>query len=97
MFEIYNLTDAQNSDYDPTPTPGLLTIRKDQERDCSNITILDDTIVEEDEEFGVAIATTMTTFTAGVNIVRNQSTVVIEDDDGKKDPFLLYWTAPYVS
>ena len=72
-----------SADYNPTPTPGSLTIRKSL---CSNITLADDTLVEENEEFGVVIVTNTSTFTAGVNIVQNSTYIVIEDDDIKKDP-----------
>ena len=75
-----------NADYNPTPTPDSLTIRRDQETDCSNITIADDTLVEEDKEFGVVIVANASTFTPGVNIVQNSTFIVIKDDDGKKDP-----------
>ena len=62
-----------NADYNPTPTPDSLTIRRDQETDCSNITIADDTLVEEDKGFGVVIVANASTFTAGVNIVQNST------------------------
>ena len=60
----------------------MLTISKGQDRDCTNITILDDILVETVEEFNVTLSEIGNTFGAGVNITQGVATVEIEDDDG---------------
>ena len=70
------------ADYDPNPTKDVLTLMRGQERDCTNITIIDDVMVEEDVEFNVSISLQSQDFGAGVNITLDIATVVIEDDDG---------------
>ena len=70
------------ADYDPNPTKDVLTLMRSQERDCTNITIIDDVLVEEDVEFNVSISLQSQDFGAGVNITLDIATVVIEDDDG---------------
>ena len=49
---------------------------------CSNITITDDIIVEEREEFLVSLMTQSTTFSAGVVLIPDNATIVIADNDG---------------
>ena len=70
------------ADYDPNPTKDVLTLMRGQERDCTNITIIDDVLVEEDVEFNVSISLQSQDFGEGVNITLDIATVVIEDDDG---------------
>lgn len=72
------------TDYIPAPDPNkpVLNISKGQERDCTNITILDDILVETVEEFNVTLSPLSNTFGAGVTITREVATVEIEDDDG---------------
>ena len=56
---------------------------KGQDEACSNISIVDDAQVEEDEVFNVTITEVSNTFAEGFVILRASATVRIEDDDGR--------------
>ena len=76
----------------------MLTISKGQDRDCTNITILDDILIETVEEFNVTLSEIGDTFGAGVNITRGVATVEIEDDDGTvSGAVILHMLYIYVS
>ncbi len=56
-----------------------LQFNPSQEHQCFNITILDDTIMESEEEFQV----TLTTVMENVTLDPNTTTITVADDDGK--------------
>ena len=70
------------ADYETNLMKKVLTVMRGQERDCTNITIFDDVMVERDEEFTISLSNITDSFGAGVNITRAMATVVIKDDDG---------------
>ena len=72
-------------DYNPTPDPVTLVLKRGQGTVCSNITIIDDLHVEEDKRLNVTVTEGPHTFAAGVNILRGSAVVIIEDDDGKTE------------
>ena len=65
------------------PNPSILTIQRGQETACSNITIHDDGNVERLEIFHVTVGVVNSTFSAGVNLTQDTSTVEIRDNDGE--------------
>ena len=83
-----------NEDYDMTPNPSILTIRRGQEMACSNITIHDDGIVERIEIFHVTVGIVNSTFSAGVNLTQSTSTVEIKDNDGELSTLLMTIHSP---
>ena len=50
---------------------------------CSNITIINDNLIELDENFTVSIMLESTNFSAGVTLTPDSATVVIVDGDGE--------------
>ena len=80
---MYDVTATEGEDYDPTPKPVTLVLTRGQDRDCSNITITNDLLVEENELLSVSITSFSHTFSAGINFVRNTANISIEDDDGR--------------
>ena len=60
-----------------------VTLARGQDKACSNIAIINDLIIEEDEEFNVTVVTVSNTLAAGVNILRSTTIVGILNDDGK--------------
>ena len=78
----YYLT--ENSDYDSTPVPSVLTIQRRQEEMCSNITIFSDTLIETNETLTVTLSTLSTNFSAGVTLVPDTATIQIVDSDGEQ-------------
>jgi hypothetical protein len=72
---------ATMEDYNPTPDPVTLVLKRGQGTVCSNITIIDDLHVEEDKRLNVTVTEGPHTFAAGVNILRGSAVVIIEDDD----------------
>ena len=69
-----------DSDYDSTPAPSELTIQRGQEEMCSNITILDDALIEANETFTLTLSTN---FSAGVILTPVIATIKIVDNDGE--------------
>ena len=80
-----------DEDYVPPPDPTVLTIMRGQEIACSSISIRDDLLVEETEEFNVSLSILNFTFSAGVNITRETASILIDDNDGK---VVLYCSFP---
>ena len=66
-----------------TPDSTVLTIKKEQEIACVNITVMDDLSVEERDVVNVSLALMNFTFYAGVNITRETAAILIDDNDGK--------------
>jgi hypothetical protein len=65
-----------------TPDSTVLTIKKEQEIACVNITVMDDLSVEERDVVNVSLALMNFTFYAGVNITRETAAILIDDNDG---------------
>ena len=83
-----HVTADEGKDYIPTPSPMTVVLMRGQDMACSNITIIDDLIVEENKEFNVNVTEVSHTFAAGVNILRGTAVVSIEDDDGESDDYI---------
>ena len=66
-----------------TPDPTVLTIKREQEIACVNITVTDDLLVEERDVVNVSLTLIHFTFSAGVNITREMAAILIDDNDGK--------------
>ena len=65
-----------------TPDSTVLTIVREQEIACVNITVMDDLTVEERDVVNVSLTLQNDTFSAGVNITLETAAILINDNDG---------------
>ena len=60
----------------------MITLKRGEHIACTNITIIDDIFVEEDEQFNVNLTEVRNNFTEDVLILTPEVNITIEDDDG---------------
>ena len=67
------------ADFEELNPPAVLTFTSTQLRDCTNIAIVDDILIEQTETFTVTLSST----NFQVNILNSNALVIIDDNDGK--------------
>ena len=82
VFTAIFLNFLGDIDYYLAPENSYLAIGQGLEVDCTNISIRDDLFVEPVEEFNVTLSVVNYTFTRGVFLTPDTTTVQIIDNDG---------------